>query len=242
MFSFKYKGLIITKTTRGLGPRFVSILLPNGVLITGHSVCINFLRHYSTGRCQKPSQEILNSYSCATCFPYLNPSPRAISSSLKGKAGVYMIYNTINGKFYIGSSINLSARIARHFYEAQHGDSQLPLYRAFRKYGLDKFSIIILTFCEPDSSICTALEQSALDTHKPEYNILKQAGVSTGFKHTEETIKHLQDLHSGENHPRYGVTPTETQREATSIALKRTSPGGIIMLSMFITIRVKRGP
>jgi group I intron endonuclease len=49
---------------------------------------------------------------------------------------------------------------------------------------------------------------------------LKQAGVSTGFKHSEETIKHLQDLHSGENHPRYGVTPTEAQRKATSIALK----------------------
>lgn len=96
-----------------------------------------------------------------------------------------MIYNTINGKFYIGSCTNLSARIARHFYEAQHGDSQLPLYLAFRKYGLDKFAIIILTFCEPDSSICMALEQSALDTYKPEYNILKQAGVSTGFKHSD---------------------------------------------------------
>jgi group I intron endonuclease len=90
-----------------------------------------------------------------------------------------MIYNTITGNFYIGSSLNLAVRLAQHLYAGQHGN-QLPLYRAFRKYGLENYYITILNFCEPKPSTCIALEQSALDTHKPPYNILKQAGLSAG--------------------------------------------------------------
>lgn len=180
---------------------------------------------YSTGRNQRPSAESQNNFTCATCSPNLSLSPspwgRAINNALKGKAGVYMIYNHSNGKFYIGSSVELSARIARHTYEARHGRSQLPLYRAIRKYGLENFSLVILTFCEPVSSTCMRLEQSAIDTYNPAYNILRQAGVSTGFKHRSETIEHLRELHSGESHPRYGTEPSENQRKATSITLKR---------------------
>jgi len=42
------KGLLITTQHTLYGIRYESILLPTGVLITGHSCCINFLRHYST--------------------------------------------------------------------------------------------------------------------------------------------------------------------------------------------------
>jgi hypothetical protein len=55
MKRFNYKGLFITKNITGLGPRFVNILLPCGKLITGHSVCSNFLRHYSTSNTEDVS-------------------------------------------------------------------------------------------------------------------------------------------------------------------------------------------
>lgn len=143
-----------------------------------------------------------------------------------------MIFNIISGHFYIGSCMNLDARLAHHLYEAQHAN-QLPLYRAFRKYGFESFSIIILNFCEPIVTTLTALEQVALDTYKPTYNILKQARSSTGLVHSAETIKYphplrggtlwgrgASDLHSGENHPRFGVVPNDSQKKATSLAMK----------------------
>lgn len=49
MKTFLYKSLIITTHLIPLGLRYNSILLPSGLLITGHSKCINFLRHYNSG-------------------------------------------------------------------------------------------------------------------------------------------------------------------------------------------------
>jgi group I intron endonuclease len=48
-----------------------------------------------------------------------------------------------------------------------------------------KFSLEILEYCKPEDAI--KREQYYLDFFKPEYNILKKAGSTLGYKHTEET-------------------------------------------------------
>jgi group I intron endonuclease len=52
------------------------------------------------------------------------------------------------------------------------------------KYGYCNFSLDILEYCE--SSILIKREQYYIDTLNPEYNILKIAGSSFGYKHKKK--------------------------------------------------------
>jgi hypothetical protein len=59
-----------------------------------------------------------------------------------------------------GSSLNLSKRMASHFFHARSNrETNIRLYRAMRKYGLENFSLAILEFCTSDSSVCLELEK-----------------------------------------------------------------------------------
>ena len=63
--------------------------------------------------------------------------------------GIYKIENKINGKVYIGQSINIENRWNGHK-KAIHGCSDsynYPLYQAIRKYGLENFDFSILEEC-----------------------------------------------------------------------------------------------
>ena len=60
---------------------------------------------------------------------------------------VYKITNLINQKGYIGSSTKVEKRWQQHKNDAFNANNEkynYPLYQAFRKYGLENFSFIIL--------------------------------------------------------------------------------------------------
>lgn len=57
--------------------------------------------------------------------------------------GIYKITNKINGKCYIGQSINIIQRFREH----KSCKADKPLYRAFKKYGLKNFKFEILEEC-----------------------------------------------------------------------------------------------
>ena len=60
-------------------------------------------------------------------------------------AGIYLIKNKINGKCYIGQSIKLQKRIKAHFNNYNYERySHIILYKAFKKYGIENFELIIL--------------------------------------------------------------------------------------------------
>jgi group I intron endonuclease len=141
-----------------------------------------------------------------------------IRKELQGKSGVYMFLNKINGNCYIGSSINLNRRFRAHMYLVP--SSNLPLYCAIRKYGLENFLFLVLEYCEPNINTCIKLEQKYIDLYNPDYNILKIAKSSFGFKHSSETIAKLKLKHKGELHPRFGKSPSKEQKELTSIKIK----------------------
>ena len=127
-----------------------------------------------------------------------------IRQNIDKKSGVYMFKNNINGKCYIGSSVNLNRRFRAHMHLIDK--SNLPLYRAIKNYGLNNFSFINLEYCEPNIIICVKLEQKYIDFYKPDYNILKIAKSSMGFKHSKGTIANLKSIHKGKLHPRFGTT------------------------------------
>ena len=64
--------------------------------------------------------------------------------------GIYKITNTVNGKVYIGQSIDIKKRWTNHKKDAfwQKAECyQYPLYKAMRKYGLPHFDFSILEEC-----------------------------------------------------------------------------------------------
>jgi group I intron endonuclease len=64
--------------------------------------------------------------------------------------------------------------------------------RALLKYGFSNFSLEILEYCNLKDLLIR--EQYYLDILKPEYNIVKIAGSTLGYKHTEESLKKMRDF------------------------------------------------
>mgnify|MGYP001567168099 CR=1 FL=1 len=57
--------------------------------------------------------------------------------------GIYKIVNKINNKIYIGQSINIEERFKQHK-RSLNKYLKYPLYRAFKKYGIENFEFIII--------------------------------------------------------------------------------------------------
>ena len=116
-----------------------------------------------------------------------------ILKEIKGKAGVYRWVNSVSGKSYVGSSVNLGLRFKNYYNYNYLVDPKrnMLIHKALLKYGYSVFKLDILEFCNKDEVIVR--EQHYLDSLKPEYNILKKAGSSIGFVHSEYTITKFRE-------------------------------------------------
>ena len=111
--------------------------------------------------------------------------------------------------------------MASHFYHANSSkDTNIRLYRAMRKYKLENFYLAILEFCKPDIIVCSDLEKKWIDFYKPDYNVLKIPGSSSGLRHSIETINKLKQLFKKENHPKFGSRNSSAERE-TNLAISK---------------------
>lgn len=57
--------------------------------------------------------------------------------------GIYKITNNINDKVYIGKSIRIEERIKKH----RKADTNMPIHKAIKKYGVEHFTFEILEEC-----------------------------------------------------------------------------------------------
>ena len=98
-------------------------------------------------------------------------------------SGIYIIFNNLNGKLYIGSAINLDKRIKQHIKELNnnHHDND-HLQKAWNLYQSNNFIFGILSFCPKDKLI--EKEQWFIDFFGMEnlYNIAPIAGSTLGIK------------------------------------------------------------
>jgi hypothetical protein len=63
--------------------------------------------------------------------------------------GIYRIFNVINNKTYVGSSINLESRKYKHFWMLlRNGHDNNYLQKSFNKYGEESFLFEILEECD----------------------------------------------------------------------------------------------
>lgn len=143
------------------------------------------------------------------------------------KSGIYKIINIRNGKFYLGSSKNLSQRKKKHIYELNKGTHHSSyLQNAYNKYGAENFKFTIIEYVEENRLL--EVEQQYLDELKPYledigYNMSEKAtncvltgqdhwtyGLPTekhhwyGKHHTEETKKKISESQKGELNHMYG--------------------------------------
>ena len=150
--------------------------------------------------------------------------------------GIYKIENLVNGKVYIGQSVDIYARWVDHKKESQpKGKLNYPLYRAFRKYGVEHFSFEILEKCSEDE--LNDRERYFIEFYRSYikwensngYNQTLGGEGTRGFglngdknpmygKHrTEEEKRKIREArkgkYSGENHPMYGIPRTEETKE-----------------------------
>ena len=102
-----------------------------------------------------------------------------ILKDIQNIPGIYKITNIINGKCYIGQSIYLKKRLKRHLSYKSHKDN-LALYKAFNKYGVDKFTIEILETI--DTEKCDNIK-SELDKLEIFY-IKKYNSYNSGYNQT----------------------------------------------------------
>lgn len=91
----------------------------------------------------------------------------------RGTSGVYLITNKINGKRYVGSSVDIAGRLSNHFNREPRLYPDKEFYIDIVNFGKENFSYEVLEECERDKLI--EREQYYYDTLKPEYNMVRPA-------------------------------------------------------------------
>lgn len=148
------------------------------------------------------------------------------------KPGIYKIINKINGKMYIGSSVNCFRRLIRehkyHLLNNKHVN--LYLQRAVNKYGIENFEFEVIEYVS-DKELLIEREQFYLDkilfaSENDEkfkifgYNIVRIAGRNLGLKWTDERKQKLSNLmkgrYIGDKNPNYNNKWTDEQKQKLS--------------------------
>lgn len=105
--------------------------------------------------------------------------------------GVYEIVNTVNGKRYVGSSVDIEARWSAHRHRLRSGRHHSKhLQRAWNKHGESAFVFSIIQECGKPELL--GIEQQHIDSQS-EYNIMPIAGRNTGYKHTDEAREKMSE-------------------------------------------------
>lgn len=101
--------------------------------------------------------------------------------------GVYEILNTVNGKRYIGSSVDFAPRWRLHRRQLREGGHHsVALQRAWNKYGESAFKFLPILTCA--RSMLRLYEQQLLDKVRPEYNIASDVRAPMlGRQHSAQT-------------------------------------------------------
>jgi|SRR5919204_3450991 group I intron endonuclease len=134
-----------------------------------------------------------------------------ILSDNKGKAAIYRLINKINGKTYVGSSVDLTIRFYKYYSLKQLNLRKTAIHNALLKYGFQNFKLEILEYCAEDVNPVER-EQYFLDLLKPEYNILTKAGSLLGFKHKTETLEFFKNERKVSDSTRENLSKAATGR------------------------------
>jgi group I intron endonuclease len=144
---------------------------------------------------------------------------------------VYQARNLVNGKCYVGVSINFHKRKIAHKTRAAN-NSPTHFHNAIRKYGWDNFEWNILY--EGEDAHKKEMEYIlSLDTITNGYNLTIGGEGTTGWKHTDEARRAISTANIGNTNTRgkrWKKTPTarENSSKAHEHTYEITYPDGSI--------------
>lgn len=155
--------------------------------------------------------------------------------------GIYMIKNLVNGKKYIGQSVDIDTRRRSHFYHLRDGSHRNPyLQKSFDKYGEEAFEFIVLEECPRE------LLDEKEDFYMKKYNSLVEENgynlMRVEFKHythskitrekisiankgksrSEETRIKISKWHKGRKLSAERVKKMSEQRKGTGLGESNT--------------------
>lgn len=149
-------------------------------------------------------------------------------------SGIYIIKNKINGKFYVGSAVNIKNRWYNHVKTLKENiHKNRRLQNAWNKYGEQNFQFEILELVDDINDLINKEQYwiDILQACKNGYNLSPIAGSTLGVKFSEESKNKLRKLKSeeqkkklskiridsklskGNNNPMYVKTHTESSKE-----------------------------
>ena len=108
------------------------------------------------------------------------------------KPGVYIIFSIAKPhKFYVGSSVNVFRRWKIHLKKLSSGTHEnTHLQNHFNKYGKSDLYFLPFIFCSKHDLL--RLEQLAINSMQPTFNICKIASNRLGVKGSQKTRSKLQ--------------------------------------------------
>ncbi len=156
----------------------------------------------------------------------LNPRLIGFRTLTKNISGIYAIFNSIDGRIYIGSAVSISNRMSIHkndLRKNRHHSKHLQNF--YNKYGKECLAFALLLEIEnPTKDKLIEAEQYFIDVLNPKFNIRLKADSNLGIKWSHESRKKLSDKRlsmniryddgykkrmsialSGENNPMYGT-------------------------------------
>ena len=169
--------------------------------------------------------------------------------------GVYRITNTVKGKHYVGSSVNIKKRWNQHRRELKSGNHcNKKLQNSWSKHGFDNFEFAIVLLCDHKNVLM--YEQDVMNYYSAAasgYNILPVAGTRFGAKMSVEFRKKLSDRLKGrvftEEHRRnlslskMGHFVSDDQRAKQSATNKGREVSQITRIKTSETLRgIKKSP
>lgn len=124
---------------------------------------------------------------------------------------IYKIVNTINGKFYVGSTTNTRERFRTHRKRLRSNRHHCKhLQAAWNKYGEPMFVFMVIEKIPEGQSLREAED--------------KWLGENVGNEHCYNKSRYSDTPMRGitkENHPSFGVPKSQEQRDAISASLKK---------------------
>ena len=177
-------------------------------------------------------------------FENLTPEQKYImKSKYKNKAVIYLWLNKLNGRCYIGSTVNLSSRLANYFdsYYLNNTKNKMAICAALLQYGYTNFNLYVLeTFPElitlPGVSqpgweprgTASAGNLASRGGHPANREIRTQLLIREDYfvslVKPSYNIAAILNTFVGENHPRYGKSVSQEVKDKISKSLTGRKP------------------